>query len=1211
MASDKENSRGARVSLPVNPSQWDELTPRKKARRSLAPRKSILKFYNGNDDTTAPLPIRRVSFVERAAVKLYDREARLIYSPQEDASASRPSLSRSRRSSAGRRSSGIGGNLQRDSDEEGSSMEIENDAIVPNAQLYIPHNPQGEDSFDDSLRDDNQQTDEDDMDMTTGFKSNIFVSAAARRASIVPNILEEEVVAASVDTSLRSEGSEQMEFTVPLGQPIQPSKRTSLANEAWARLQALEPNSESNAPDDSMDMQQPPERLFANGVAGVRGPDVGPLDTAAEDSMDMSMDSYRASFMRDDQTMDLASVVQPEFSFHEERQEELSGLDQPVLDNPFLLPAPTSSQDDDPSAHLISLGAFDFSVQPFGVDHDAESNLQPLKLPPLNLSTFPLPDVPTSLPTSSAQHTSHVSPESLSKVGASPSDSLPLPTFASTSSSNSLASSAPPVIKPKPTRIPSPVKKSQRPAPDTTPQSKTKTPATAPQPSTPSRRQALPRSTPSKSTPSRRTPTRPKTPTRTPPATKSTPTRKRPADPTEPTSASKRIAVGEDSQSQRAVSVEPSQLVVSELLTDGEVIDATREASAPPDLQIAPSTSRRSSFALRRAKRNSLAGTGGNTAGVSVPTSLPSIQEMRESLATSVGGPLIEDQEDPAEDTEPVQPAIAEEVEHVEEAGAGGADENDENEAPADDDEEEHTAHPVVDDENTGRAVVSPEDNRSFGDRPRVSVAEFLDMVGIQFHENMPIQRRQTLGVDMMMLEDGTLGPIPPEDHEFSLSDYYRAEAVDLPQLDCYQWVTSELKRQMSDLKEQLGVLEEEIEENPPPSVLDFLEADNEVRPRVEAIFKQAKAFSKRTARGEWYRWRARWTKDLQPHVDKETQTLETHLDFVREQRDKLRRPLEELRQLQASLKQDLERERASVAEIEACDPEQLEGLKAGISEQNLAIEGYKADIAQVTSELERYKGQVEERETECQVAQDTIVASKKRGEVLGTTKEDVLKRKAAFESLQELHGWKLKHISPTLLELTHLVLRLDVRIPLESFHPLCDEVTIRPTDPEGAQDPRLQPFPSFLDAFVTSGERSIRESGFTSARAIVRHLDVLWGSYSLVLTELRMLWIKHPLKVTVAKDGSVVVLVTIVFRPKSRPDLKSKALVQFTFTREVLSQWPKNIAALGVDVQIPYGSVEPDTVKEIIRDRLKVSTGDQHYCSLFDACGEAVAKYQ
>lgn len=58
------------------------------------------------------------------------------------------------------------------------------------------------------------------------------------------------------------------------------------------------------------------------------------------------------------------------------------------------------------------------------------------------------------------------------------------------------------------------------------------------------------------------------------------------------------------------------------------------------------------------------------------------------------------------------------------------------------------------------------------------------------------------------------------------------------------------------------------------------------------------------------------------------------------------------------------------------------------------AIEGYKADIAQATAELDRCKAQLKERQTEFQAAQDVVAASKRKGEIMGTTKEDVVRRK-------------------------------------------------------------------------------------------------------------------------------------------------------------------------------------------------------------------------
>lgn len=79
----------------------------------------------------------------------------------------------------------------------------------------------------------------------------------------------------------------------------------------------------------------------------------------------------------------------------------------------------------------------------------------------------------------------------------------------------------------------------------------------------------------------------------------------------------------------------------------------------------------------------------------------------------------------------------------------------------------------------------------------------------------------------------------------------------------------------MTQHKEELALLEEEIEENPPAAILDFLDADDEVRPQIEMMFKLAKSYAKRVSRGNWYRWRTQWTKDLQPHVETEIQNLE------------------------------------------------------------------------------------------------------------------------------------------------------------------------------------------------------------------------------------------------------------------------------------------------------------------------------------------------
>lgn len=225
--------------------------------------------------------------------------------------------------------------------------------------------------------------------------------------------------------------------------------------------------------------------------------------------------------------------------------------------------------------------------------------------------------------------------------------------------------------------------------------------------------------------------------------------RKRPASPDRTTSPAKKLAVGDDARSQRSVSVEP---VYVQTLAPPE--PERRETSAPPEMQQSDSGRRlSSSFAQRRAKKNSLAGFGG----------LSTIAEVRESLGMSLGpaangGLLVEEEE------ENESPISTQEERVVEEEPAAAV--WDEYQQPL-----------------AGSSAVSaePQPNvsygfsrfqaltlissrqRSFGDRPKISVPEFLGMVGIHFHDNMPVQRRHTLGPDLMTQSDGSLGPIPEQ----------------------------------------------------------------------------------------------------------------------------------------------------------------------------------------------------------------------------------------------------------------------------------------------------------------------------------------------------------------------------------------------------------------------------------------------------------------
>ncbi|KIO29655.1 hypothetical protein M407DRAFT_21242 [Tulasnella calospora MUT 4182] len=926
---DKENPR-PRASLPVNGASKLDLTPTKKARRSMAPRKSILKGINLNDDVTQDLTdasdmlsgrkslARRVSFAAHAQVRLYTKDSK---NPEGQSPARPPAQQPSsepqpapRRSSIRRRSSTSktqnqleAANAAIDNWEEGdSAMSLEDDDYGANAQLYVTGQNETAEDGDEATEEEqsmDQGEDEDegeDMDVTVSFKNNIYVSGAAKRRSSVrprPSVSkpppvapeqEEEVAPPSPARSTRTDASEPMEFTVALEQAILPSKRASLANEAWANLQALQPQSSTLAsPSNEMNVDDAMRRMLAASPGTARQLALDAANGVEEgDSMDMSMDGSLAGrrsvgSARDDQTMDLTSIVQSrsilgqsqllnttldqeqevaELSIHEEREQELAGLGAQG-DNPFLLPPPpslpppTSEQQD--LAHSTAAAAAAATSAPIhsmfssiGAGFNFNNHDDPLMMMPVSQEGG-LADPPLSLPslrfsTASAHgdqiHAAEeeaannvqtadwladfITPGAMdgeqvpaaataggssssifdsSIFGKSATSTQPQPELSNSSTTraalasstrddvlssstagntlaNSTTSSRPLRLSTSITRnifsrskIPSPVKKLP------SGQGESLVPLNSfmspPVRGTPTRRNESPTRTPSRATTGAKVapPTFTFSPAK---STSSTPNRngKRPAeDALEATvsPAKKKVALGDALDRptpQRAVSAEPaftpSLLAKTSTTSLAPPPETPRETSAPPDLEVQstsslPSGGRRSSFAARRgARKNSMIPPSG-------ALGLSTIRELSESTMTTLGRSVAAPRGEKETDDEI---DVDERLEDLQE-------------------QHEEYQQPIAPASDVARSSPVRKVERNV---PKIAVTEFLDMAGIRFHDNMPVQRRHTMGPEAltMTFPDGTMGPLPDDDHEFSLADYYRAEAIHLGQLEMFIWAS-------------------------------------------------------------------------------------------------------------------------------------------------------------------------------------------------------------------------------------------------------------------------------------------------------------------------------------------------------------------------------------------------------------------------------------
>lgn len=186
-----------------------------------------------------------------------------------------------------------------------------------------------------------------------------------------------------------------------------------------------------------------------------------------------------------------------------------------------------------------------------------------------------------------------------------------------------------------------------------------------------------------------------------------------------------------------------------------------------------------------------------------------------------------------------------------------------------------------------------------------------------------------------------------------------------------------------------------------------------------------------------------------------------------------------------------------------------------------MAIQDFKKDVNEATSDLERHESQLRERQAEYQAAQDVIASSKRRGEMLGTTKEDVFRKKGrsrrrhfnhletdmgAFslawsDYLEDLHGWKLLRVTPELFEIAHTPFNLIIRAPMVSFQPRLGDIVIeagRGSEPT----PKLKQFPAFIEAVIDSGTRAIRSKTSAKPRDVSSISDWLVVKLNLVVVD-------------------------------------------------------------------------------------------------------------
>ncbi|KAA1468477.1 hypothetical protein DENSPDRAFT_814750 [Dentipellis sp. KUC8613] len=1159
-----------------------QLSPAARRRRSLAPRKSILKAAITPDDTIAPEDAtqsmdftrdfgdlqdnttrkslgRRVSFAPAAYVRVFDKNKKdkrrsSAYSdgsPEDSGAKDENASNKTRRRSSMRRSIAFSENGE-------ASMEIDSDFddTGPLPEGFMDGSDLQDEEFDDNLGD-LPEDDGEDMELTEAMpvrrKSVSFGSR--RRSSIqhraplsqVSHDPSDEHESMHIDDSVSMDDhtqstdmtqssnassgdhSQTMDFTVPVHRPFRKSEPPS---EQWLALRAM--THSGNTP-----YEEPPSEEEDDGDLGLY-PDGGSVSMAASEDMELTVAQSRLIALRD--SLGLGQATQEDSFTSSENasldfsNDEMGGQTVNVMN---ILRQSLSGAD---------MSAMDFTEIHHQPEHTSEDDVSEDPISP------PQP-----------------SPKQAEVEPAGPQISAPQPA--------SSVFSAPPPQAP------------QQNAPQPPPPGRVFfRPGTQPAPPKPN-----PPSSPANPNPS---PRKAGTAAFAPPTARPQPKRPAPPDPQE--------------QENRRSPVERTSVAARASLAAAGRLSPRKGSAEPAPAHANGGLLRRPSGYF--AQRKSLGPSGFSNAATepqagpskaTVATGRASIGSVAElsSVFERPMSPIAAQRQ--LREASPAHarasPRRDEVATQLEDPQGPSQEEVHEEDMEVEHDVPEGDAGPT----EQWRAGVQQQ-SFSDDDGPPISIEQFFAMTGIRFMDEIAAPRRST--IHPSQLQSLRRSSVPEAD--IPLADYMIAMTVDVPQLEQYSRVVKDLQSWIENSKEIYRQAEEEAAKFTPTLFREYSMADEEVQEELLHQLKLIKANNHGNARSQWYDWRLQWVEGLYEIADSGFSDLEKDARSLESTIAQTQSILPSLREEHARVMKELEEEQSIANEIEHCDQDYLNELNSTIAEQESTLEAYRVDISETNVQLERLHEKLEEIEAQKRETSAAIGESKHLIHIQKTsTRAEVFRLKDELAALEELHLWRNTTVRPDLFEFVYAS-RYQVTVPCNEYRPILDKIEITRT-----KDMALKfkdQFPRLTDVSLKLAQQRLAASPHSlGVTEVIENLGDLWSSCAQLRTQFKLLAIRYPLalEIITAPDGAVSGLKAVV--TAMLHTVKGKIFITFTWDSDTLADWPMSIRSLAFDVRVAYGSVDAGSIREALVRRLTQSTPTDNHACILDACAEATYDYE
>ncbi|KAM0749290.1 hypothetical protein T439DRAFT_381667 [Meredithblackwellia eburnea MCA 4105] len=500
----------------------------------------------------------------------------------------------------------------------------------------------------------------------------------------------------------------------------------------------------------------------------------------------------------------------------------------------------------------------------------------------------------------------------------------------------------------------------------------------------------------------------------------------------------------------------------------------------------------------------------------------------------------------------------------------------------------------------------------SFSERepsaPITSIDDFFSATDMHFHKDIS----SFAGVDWLQRGAGRKSIAPTAGREPSgppsFADIVVAGACTSNFFHLYRADQSSLSERIEMTIQALNKLDAGLEIEQPVIFREWQEATEEHRQIMLNQFRMIKTHYFLQGRIEWMDWRS---QNIGQIIDVMHDNLAgLRLDNEVIEASKFDEVLPGLQDRHNSLAKELSEERKRDKELTECDQDTLLELQQAIIEQTEQLQIHERSSAESKSQLQDLKAKAKEYEELMNASvqeNEDMRHALEMGRI--STKAEVFRLNSEYETLQQIHGWKLQQFSATAVRLSHLdEFDLTLQVANGVTHDAIFTLYKKPNATTGLMGEVTRFLFSKVIEHVQSLLKTPAERQALHPRVVIAYTSALWTCARRVRREIFLANLRFPTRADLLHNGRLRVSIEIHV-----PVAMSTFNVVIELTGDELASDEERraadiemvLASVTCDVHVKFGKVDHESLRYIVRERL--DGGGRN--ALVEACNEAEEK--